>query len=1030
MFVRPDLVLPLIYIAAAIPYAGLGLYAWRRRPAIAVTPFAWAMLGMSIWTFAYGLEIFFPQLPIKLFFIKIEYLGIISAPVFMLFFAFDYSGNKHFLTARTRLLIWVIPFLAYFAVLTNESHHLMWDMESIEFDHGLFLFAPRYGPLFWIQALVSYGMLATACILLVIELIQRPGIYRGQISLVILSITAPLIGSIVYVTGTGPIQNLDLAPLFFLPTSLGLFWAIFKYRLLDVLPTEHFNVIKNMKDGVIVLNSHHRILYLNPTAETLLKNSEAKAIGQPFEIISKTIYHDLLPHLDGTEKVTEISIENAIYEVHIVPVSSLPSRQNSATTDWLISLHDVTERKEAEGILNRRETIMSAISHAAEQFLKDSIWEQNVPDVLGKLGRAADVSRVFVAMNYKGTDNILYSSMCYEWTAPGITPQINNTVFRHVSLAGPGFTRWRNKLSNGISVYGIVKEFPQNEIEFLAPFGSLSLAAIPIQVEGQWWGFIQFDECRQERHWTDMELSAFRTAANIFGAAESRARAEQQVLRRQRALSLLNEIVGVSLQAKSIEQLAHIVVNRLGELISADGCFLTLWDEVSKLPVPIAAYGPISNTYTQIKPKPGDHTFTEAVLNEGKTLIVGDIDNNVYADKEITDNFPSKSALVLPLIANKKKMGAVILAFNKPHSFQKEEISISEQACALIALALEKFRAVESAQRRADTSELLRKAIVSVAEKLELDQTINHILVELKQVLKYDSASVQMLDGEDLVIVGGHGWESSDDILGIRFPIAGDNPNRVVMETGKPYYLPEAKNAYKKFNEPPHDHIRSWLGVPLIVQNKNIGLLAIDSSQPNDFNKVDIETAMEFANQVAIALENARIFQETQTQAITDSLTGVYNRRGMFQLGEYEFERARRINRPFSVMMFDLDHFKQVNDKYGHKAGDQVLQYLARRCHQNSRSTDLISRYGGEEFIILLPETNYETAYIIAERLRQSIMNQPFVTDAGHLKVTISAGVAEANIADTLTNLIEKADNALYKAKHNGRNCVVVSGKI
>lgn len=1030
MFARPDIVLPLLYIVAAIPYAGLGLYAWHRRPAIAVSPFAWAMLGMSIWTFTYGLEIFFPQLPIKLFFLKIEYFGVVSAPVFMLFFAFDYSGNQHLLTRKTRLLIWLVPALVVTAVLTNEHHHLMWDREAVEFDQGLYLFSPRYGPLFWLHAVVSYGMLATACILLSTEMIQRPGIYRGQISLVILSIVFPFLGSIIYVTGLGPIPNLDLAPLFFLPTALGLFWAIIKYRLLEILPTEHIAVIKNMKDGVVVLNSQYRILYLNPTAEKLLDNREESAIGQPLEKVSSAIYHDLIPYLSGNEQVAEISIGDAIYEAHIAPVSSLQTGQTSQTNDWLINFHDVTERKEAEGILNRRETIMASISHAAEQFLKDPAWERNVPGVLEKLGRAADVSRVFVAMNYKGTDDALYSSMCYEWVAPGIPPQINNSIFRHVAWGRPGFARWRSKLSNGISVYGLVKEFPRNEIEFLSPLGSLSLAAIPIQIGDHWWGFIQFDECRVEREWTDMELSAFRTVSNIFGAAESRARAEHQVLRRQRALSLLNEIVGVSLQAEDITKMARIVVNRLGELISADGCFLTLWDEEANLPIPIAAFGPTSDSYTQIKPEAGDRTFTEAALMAGKTLVVEDIEKNPYADKKVTDNFPSKSVLVLPLIANKKKMGAVLLGFNKTHNFQKEEISICEQAGALIALALEKFQAVESAKRRADTSELLRKAIVSVAEKLELDQTVSHILVELKQVVPYDSASIQMVEGKDLLIVGGHGWDNPDDILGIRFPIAGENPNRIVMETGQPYYLPEARDVYKKFSEPPHDHIRSWLGVPLITQDKNIGLLAIDSKEPNHFKQEDIKTAMQFASQVAVALENARIFEETQTQAITDALTGVYNRRGMFRLGEYEFDRARRISRPFSLMMFDLDHFKMINDQFGHAVGDQVLHFLARRCHQNSRSTDLIARYGGEEFVVLLPETNYETAYIIAERQRQSIMNMPFVTDAGPLHVTISAGVAEANSADTLSTLIEKADKALYSAKNNGRNCVVVGGRL
>jgi diguanylate cyclase (GGDEF)-like protein len=183
---------------------------------------------------------------------------------------------------------------------------------------------------------------------------------------------------------------------------------------------------------------------------------------------------------------------------------------------------------------------------------------------------------------------------------------------------------------------------------------------------------------------------------------------------------------------------------------------------------------------------------------------------------------------------------------------------------------------------------------------------------------------------------------------------------------------------------------------------------------------------MEFSNQVSISLENARLFRETQTQALTDALTGIYNRRGLFQEGQFEFQRARRINRPFVAMMFDIDRFKQVNDQYGHAAGDQLLHHFAQHCLTASRATDLVGRYGGEEFIILLSETNLEVARLIGERLRQSIMNTPFETDAGEITITSSIGIAEARKQDTLETLIERADAALYKAKNLGRNRVVI----
>jgi diguanylate cyclase (GGDEF)-like protein/PAS domain S-box-containing protein len=1031
MQTSPNFYVSLIYLLAAVPYAWLGLFAWRKRPAVAVAPFAWTMLGLSIWSFTYSLELLLPDLSTILFLTKIEYLGIVSTPVFLLFFVLEYTGKSHLLTLRTRLLIWAFPILVLILVWTNESQHLMWDMEAMSETNGLKLLSVNYKFFFWLHAIYSYILVIFASILLTMEMLQRPSIYRIQISFVILMVLAPLAASLMEASKFNPIPNLNITPLLFLPAGLGLAWAIVRYRLLEILPLEHLTVLKNMKDGIIVVNLNKRVLYINPLIEDLIGRTETDVIGQPLNYISKEYGELLDSHLTGAEHQAEIKIgtgnQAKVFEVTVSPVTSLSDSKNLTGSDNMITLHDITERKKTETALSRRETMMSAISLAAEKFLKESTWEHNIPGILEKIGQAANVSRVYVFMNYSDEKGNIFTSQCYEWSAAGIAPQINNPNLQHVNLRDAGLNRWEEQLAKGKTIHGILREFPESEQNTLQGQHILSMALVPIFAGNQWWGFIGFDECATERHWSDSDLEALHITASIFGSAETRVRTEQKLIRRQQALSLLQEIVSEALQAKSLRHMAEGIVDRLASLIYANESFITLWDETHTQTSPLATYSTSGDTYLSIQPVLGGNTFTELALQMGHTLIVDDALNSPYLESTIADQCPSRSLIILPLIATKNKLGAIILAFKDYHHFQPEEISICEQASSLIALAFEKFRAVEQAQQRAATSETLRKAGAAITETLETDETVARILEQLKQVIYYDTASVQLLDGNEVEIIGGSGFIEPAAVIGTRFSIPGDNPNTIVIQTGKPYVLPEVGDVYSEFKKEPHNHIHSWLGVPLIFQERVIGLLAIDSITPNHFSQENVSLAMAFADQVSVALENARNYKKAQTQAITDSLTGIYNRRGLFEIGEFEFLRARRINRPFSALMLDIDHFKRVNDRYGHATGDQALRQLAERCISSSRTVDLVGRYGGEEFVVLLPETPLESARIVAERLRQNVTREPIATDSGPLRITVSIGVAEAIDLDTLNTLIERADSALYDAKEAGRNCVKTS---
>jgi diguanylate cyclase (GGDEF)-like protein len=215
------------------------------------------------------------------------------------------------------------------------------------------------------------------------------------------------------------------------------------------------------------------------------------------------------------------------------------------------------------------------------------------------------------------------------------------------------------------------------------------------------------------------------------------------------------------------------------------------------------------------------------------------------------------------------------------------------------------------------------------------------------------------------------------------------------------------------------------LRLPLIFEDNLLGILWIWGQ---GLTRADLPIMSIFAKQIGVSLERARLFQEVQSLALTDPLTGLQNRRSLFELGRVEFSRSYRMDRSFCCMMLDIDHFKQINDNYGHPIGDQVLQEFARRCVSSIRAVDLIGRYGGEELIILLPETDRETAMLVAERLCSAIRDAPFKVSIGNVDLTVSIGVAaKDDYTSDLETLIARADQAMYIAKHRGRNRVAMS---
>ncbi len=541
---------------------------------------------------------------------------------------------------------------------------------------------------------------------------------------------------------------------------------------------------------------------------------------------------------------------------------------------------------------------------------------------------------------------------------------------------------------------------------------------------------------------TDGEYSMLVTAANqtslsIINARlfESQRRQrleterrEAELQLRERSLQLFAEITQAALGAPDLNVMVQVLADLLGRLFDAGGAFIFLINEPRQQVRLAGVYGPLRQPGRTLNLAPGDLPLIQTILASGQPLVVPDAARSPHIHPRAAGLLNSRCLLALPLIASTIQLGVALLTYEDEHTISEAEARLAELAGRQIALAIARTRALETAQDRANELGALQKATTALLSTLDLENLLGQILdAAISAIPGAERGALHLVarDTGQLQIRAVQGY--TDPRIRVFSPTASTSYTARAVQQRKPLLVEDAQSDPGVLANGEARPVGSTIIAPLMMGDLTLGAISLDSRLRFAFDMADLRLLVSFAATATTAINNAQLHAEVQKQAITDTLTGLYNRRGFEELGRREVERAMRFSRPLSALMLDIDFFKQVNDIHGHSTGDQVLSGMALRCTQELRQIDLLGRFGGDEFVALLPETDLDSARQVAERLRKSVSQVIYTTTAMTVKITLSVGAAALGGGVTdLNGLVQLADKALYEAKRTGRNRVVV----
>ncbi len=377
-----------------------------------------------------------------------------------------------------------------------------------------------------------------------------------------------------------------------------------------------------------------------------------------------------------------------------------------------------------------------------------------------------------------------------------------------------------------------------------------------------------------------------------------------------------------------------------------------------------------------------------------------------------------------------------VLCADRAEAFTGDDIALLEGAADQVLRAIQSEHVFRSVERSKYEHERFYHASALLCEALTVEQVMETAFSAASEIVEHDVAAVSLFDAEQKrhkvlaarVRPGAESVVDPSSLIGLEYR---PNNGLVSMVVKNKHYLP-AGGELRDMSTPIFTKrakikgIQSLLVLPLMTADEAIGTFTLASQRPHHFRKDVREMLRVIANQVAVSIQNALMYRKMETMATTDGLTGLTNHRSFQERFENLVGRADRHGHKAAMLLCDVDHFKKVNDTYGHPIGDEVLRQVAAVLRNATRKIDIPARYGGEEFAVVLEETDLEGALRLADRIRKDVADLVIDSDQGTFQVTMSVGVsAFPDDSRDRAELIERADMALYHAKETGRNRVV-----
>ena len=738
-------------------------------------------------------------------------------------------------------------------------------------------------------------------------------------------------------------------------------------------------------------------------------------------IIKSTVYR--LARSDNTLFLSEIS--------------SVPLHGRDGRFLGLVSvMRDVTNAKLLEQQLQQNFERQEFLNHLLQLLYRPRDLLAALAQVLELIGIFTRASRVSLMEN---TPDDATACVTMEWSdeeklaqAAG-EPQVDKFVCVDFSEA-PSLRIFAE--ARGVVCVPSEATTPPDLLNLVDKWDLKSFVALPVFGMDRLFGLIVVEFARERRTWSVEDLDLMRNISRTISNAIARTQVEETEYVQRVLVETLRDITSVVNSDFTFSQVLDYILSNLNRIVPHSASSILLMDDQGHLKV--------AHTYGFPPGKEDVLRAMHAPLNRWKTIdlvahsnqpvIVGD--TLKQPNWELVPDLNWVRSYMGSAIRSRGKLlgilnvdATTVEAFTGEHAVRLQ--AFADQA----AVAIENAMLYQEAQRRAEQMTTLYEIGLTLASGLELDQVLASLHEQVARVLPFDVFYVGL-------------YNETSEIL--QFPLFIERGERVVVatrnvadvpgisgrviSTRQTHYLQDIKDPETASRYPAPINTtglsRAYVGVPLIAREHVVGIISMQSYQPGIFSLEQVRLLETIANQAALAIDNAHIFIEMRQLAITDSLTGLFNRRHFTELGQVEVDRALRYERGLGVLMVDIDSFKRVNDNLGHNAGDAVLQEISRICRTLLRSSDIIGRYGGEEFAIVLPELDEERSLRVAERIRAVIDATSIETPKGPVHITLSIGVVLLRPEfTTLEILLDCADRAMYQAKQAGRNRVNVFSK-